>query len=289
MLGPVRIFALTVATMVAFAANSLLCRAALRGGAIDAASFTAIRLVSGALVLLPLTRLRSRRGTAPGDARGSGGSWGSALALAVYAVTFSFAYLRIGASTGALLLFGSVQLTMIAGGLVRGEHPTPRQWVGFSIAASGMVMINLPSLDAPPPAGAALMLAAGVAWGVYSLRGRGATRPLATTAGNFARSLPIAAGLAALAVATSAHVTARGVILAVASGGVASGLGYGLWYTVLPSLGAARAAIVQLSVPVIAAAGAITVLDEPLHRHVALGGIVILDGLALALWRRKAP
>jgi drug/metabolite transporter (DMT)-like permease len=289
MLGPVRIFALTVATMVAFAANSLLCRAALRGGAIDAASFTAIRLVSGALVLFPLTRLRSRRGTATGDARGGGGSWLSALALAVYAVTFSFAYLRIGASTGALLLFGSVQLTMIAGGLVRGEHPTPRQWVGFSIAASGMVMINLPSLDAPPPAGAALMLAAGVAWGVYSLRGRGATRPLATTAGNFARSLPIAAGLAALAVATSAHVTARGVILAVASGGVASGLGYGLWYSVLPSLGAARAAIVQLSVPVIAAAGAITVLDEPLHRHVALGGVVILDGLALALWRRKAP
>jgi drug/metabolite transporter (DMT)-like permease len=283
MLGSLRIFALTAATMVAFAANSLLCRGALRGGAIDAASFTAIRLASGALVLLAITR--ARRGT--GDARGGAGNWPSALALAAYAVAFSFAYLRIGASTGALLLFGSVQLTMIAGGLVRGERPTLRQWIGFAMAATGMVMINLPGLDPPPPTGAALMLASGVAWGIYSLRGRGQTRPLATTAGNFTRSLPIAAVLAAVAIATSAHVTERGCVLAIASGGVASGLGYGLWYAVLPSLGAARAAIVQLSVPLIAAGGAVAVLDEPLRRHVALGGAVILGGLAFALWRPR--
>lgn len=279
MLDQLRILALTTATMIAFAANSLLCRAALRGGAIDAASFTAIRLASGALVLFAITQARRDAGS-----RGAG-SWPSAVALAAYAVAFSYAYLRIGASTGALLLFGSVQLTMITGGLLRGERPTPRQWVGFAVAAGGMLMINLPGLDPPPLDGAALMLASGVAWGIYSLRGRGAARPLATTAGNFVRSVPIAILLALIAVATTAHLTPRGVILAIASGGIASGLGYCLWYAVLPSLGAARAAFAQLSVPVIAAIGAVALLDEPLHRHVAIGGAVILGGLALALWR----
>jgi drug/metabolite transporter (DMT)-like permease len=285
--GRVRIFALTAATMIAFAANSLLCRAALRGGALDPASFTAIRLVSGALVLIAITRAWPGAEGARGDARGRrDASWLSALALAAYAITFSYAYLRLGAGAGALLLFGSVQLTMITGGLVRGERPSPRQWIGLIVAATGMVMINLPSLERPPPSGAALMIAAGIAWGIYSLRGRGATRPIVTTAENFVRSVPFAAVFGAIAIATTAQVTARGVILAVASGGVASGLGYCLWYAVLPSLGAARAAIVQLSVPVIAAGGAIVLLDEPLRRHVASGGAIILGGLALALWRR---
>jgi drug/metabolite transporter (DMT)-like permease len=280
--APLWTFALTVATMTAFAANSLLCRAALRGQAIDAASFTAIRLVSGALVLIAITR--ARRGA--GDASGrSDGSWLSALALAAYAIAFSYAYLQLGAGAGALLLFGSVQLTMITGGLVRGERPSPRQWIGLLVAATGMVMINLPGLDSPPVAGAALMIAAGIGWGIYSLRGRGATRPIVTTAENFVRSVPFAAVFGAIAIAAPAQVTAPGVILAVASGGVASGLGYCLWYAVLPSLGAARAAIVQLSVPVIAAGGAILLLDEPLRRHVAIGGAIILGGLALALWR----
>jgi drug/metabolite transporter (DMT)-like permease len=278
-----RIFALTTATMIAFAANSLLCRAALRGGAIDAASFTAIRLASGALVLIAITQARG-----DGAQARSAGSWRSAVALAAYAVAFSYAYLRIGASIGALLLFGSVQLTMITGGLLRGERPTPRQWIGFVVAAAGMILINLPGLDPPPLDGAALMLASGVAWGIYSLRGRGAARPLVITAGNFVRSVPIAALLAAIAIATSAHLTTQGVVLALASGGIASGLGYGLWYAVLPSLGAARAAFVQLSVPVIAAGGAVALLDEPLRRHVAIGGAVILGGLALALWRPPA-
>jgi drug/metabolite transporter (DMT)-like permease len=278
-----RIFALTTATMIAFAANSLLCRAALRGGAIDAASFTAIRLASGALVLLAITQARG-----DGAQARAAGSWRSALALAGYAVAFSYAYLRIGAGIGALLLFGSVQLTMITGGLVRGERPTPRQWVGFVVAATGMILLNLPGLDPPLLDGAALMLASGVAWGIYSLRGRGAARPLVTTAGNFVRSVPIAALLAAIAIATSAHLTVQGVVLALASGGVASGLGYCLWYAVLPSLGAARAAFVQLSVPAIAAGGAVALLDEPLRRHVALGGAIILGGLALALWRPPA-
>src|SRR5215470_4297185 len=224
--------------MICFAANSLLCRAALRGGAI-------------------------------------------------YAVAFSYAYLRLGAGAGALLLFGSVQLTMIAGGLLRGERPSLRQWIGLAVAATGMVVINLPSLEAPPLSGAVLMIIAGIGWGIYSLRGRGAKRPIMATAGNFLRCLPFSVALGAIAVAATAELTTRGVVLAIVSGAVTSGLGYCLWYAVLPSLGAARAAIVQLSVPVIAAVGAILLLDEPLRRHVAIGGAIILGGLALALWQRR--
>lgn len=282
-LGPLRVVVLTVATMISFAANSLLCRAALRGGALDAASFTVIRLASGALVLAAIVRVRG----GPGQLRGAG-SWFSAVVLVGYAITFSLAYVQIGASTGALLLFGSVQLTMLTGALVRGEHPTLRQWLGFALAAIGLVMVNLPSLDPPPPAGAALMLASGVGWGMYSLHGRGATRPLAANAGNFVRSLPFVAAIAAIGfAATVPHVTTPGVIFALASGGLASGLGYAMWYAALPSLGAARGAIVQLSVPVIAALGAVILLDEPLRRHVVVGGSVILGGLVLALWRPR--
>jgi drug/metabolite transporter (DMT)-like permease len=152
-----------------------------------------------------------------------------------------------------------------------------------------MVVINLPGLDAPPIGAAALMIGAGVGWGIYSLGGRGARRPIRATAGNFLRCLPFAAAFTAISVAATAHITARGAALAVASGAVTSGLGYCVWYAVVPSLGAARAAIVQLSVPVIAAAGAIVLLDEPLRRHVAIGGAIVLGGLALALWRRATP
>ncbi|HMG23221.1 MAG TPA: DMT family transporter, partial [Kofleriaceae bacterium] len=250
MLGALSTFAMTTATMIAFAANSLLCRAALRGGAIDAPSFTAIRLISGAVVLVAITQARRRAADA-----GSHGSWRSAIALGLYAIAFSYAYLRLGAGAGALLLFGSVQLTMIGGGLLRGERPSPRQWVGLAVAATGMVVINLPSLDAPPLSFAALMIGAGVGWGVYSLGGRGAVRPIVATAGNFVRCLPFAAVFAAIAIAVTAQVTARGVVLAVISGAITSGLGYCVWYAVLPSRGAARGAIVQLSVPVIAAVG----------------------------------
>jgi len=286
-LGALWTFALTTLTMIAFAANSLLCRAALRGGAIDAESFTAIRLISGAIVLVIITR--AFPGDDGGDPR-SHGSWRSAIALGAYAIAFSYAYLKLGAGAGALLLFGSVQLTMIAGGLARGERPSPRQWIGLAVAATGMVVINLPSLEAPPLSGAVLMVTAGIGWGVYSLGGRGARRPIMATAGNFVRCLPFSALFGAIAIFATAQVTTRGVVLAVISGAVTSGLGYCLWYAVLPSLGAARAAIVQLSVPVIAAVGAIVLLDEPLRRHVAIGGAIILGGLALALWqRRRAP
>ncbi len=279
-LGPMshvaRTALLTAAAMLGFAANSLLCRAALRGGAIDAASFTAIRLATGAVVLVAI--VAARRSTVRGE-----GTWLSALALAAYAVAFSYAYLRIGAAAGALILFGSVQMTMLVGALLRGERPTPAQWSGWLLALAGLVVINAPALDPPPPAGAALMVVAGVAWGVYSLRGRGVTRPLTATAGNFARCVPVAALLAVVALANGAHASAAGIALAAASGGIASGLGYSLWYAAVPALGATRAAVVQLSVPVITALAAVVVLAEPLRWPLAIGGAAIVGGLAIAL------
>jgi len=267
--------------MIGFAANSLLCRAALRGGAIDAASFTAIRLATGAAVLaaIVLARKSSIRGA---------GTWYSAFALAGYAMAFSYAYLAIGAATGALLLFGAVQLTMIVGGLFRGERPTIRQTFGWLVAASGLVVLNVPGLDPPPLGGALLMMVAGIAWGIYTLRGRGVTRPLVATAGNFLRSVPIAAVLVAIAFATRAHASTMGIALAATSGAIASGLGYSLWYAAVPALGAMRAAVVQLSVPVLTALAAIVILGEPLRTTVAIGGAAIVGGLALALRRAVA-
>jgi drug/metabolite transporter (DMT)-like permease len=295
----VRTLLLTTAAMVAFAANSLLCRAALRGGAIarsgfagtgsapegsaemiDAASFTAIRLATGACVLAAIVLVR-RSGTLRGE-----GSWLSMLALAGYAVAFSYAYLEIGAAAGALILFGSVQLTMIAGGLLRGERPSLQQWLGWLVAIAGLVVINAPGLDPPPPRGAGLMAVAGVAWGVYSLRGKGVKRPLVATASNFARSVPVAALLVVIALATRAQASATGIALAALSGGLASGIGYSLWYAAVPALGATRSALVQLSVPVITALAAVTLLAEPLRPNVAIGGAAIVGGLAIALVRR---
>jgi drug/metabolite transporter (DMT)-like permease len=273
---------LTTAAMIGFAANSLLCRGALRGGAIDAATFTAIRLATGAAVLVAIVIAREGGSALRSNRRGEG-TWLSAVALAAYAVAFSYAYLEIGAAAGALLLFGAVQLTMITGGLLRGERPTPRQWLGWLLAIAGLVVINAPRLDPPPVGGAVLMMLAGIAWGIYSLRGRGVTRPLVATASNFARSVPIAALLVAIAFATRAHASPLGIALAAASGGIASGLGYSLWYAAVPSLGATRAAVVQLSVPVITAIAAVVILAEPLRPTVAIGGGAIVGGLALAL------
>lgn len=264
--------------MLAFAANSLLCRAALRGGAIDAASFTAIRLAAGAAMLVGI--LVARKSSVRNE-----GSWASMLALAAYAVAFSYAYLEIGAAAGALILFGAVQLTMIAGSLYRGERPSLQQGAGWLVAATGLVVINAPGLDPPPPRGAALMAAAGIAWGIYSLRGRGVTKPLISTAANFARSVPIAALLSAIALATHAHATPMGITLALASGALASGIGYSLWYAAVPTLGGTRAALVQLSVPVITALAAVAILGEPLRTNVLIGGAAIVGGLALALVR----
>ncbi|RRJ83947.1 DMT family transporter [Aestuariirhabdus litorea] len=269
---------LTALTMVAFAGNSLLCRAALLEGAIDPASFTSLRLLSGALCLWLLVTLSPRLRQAPG----ARGSWPSALALFAYAAGFSFAYTQLSAASGALLLFGAVQASMIGYGLWRGERLNPRQWLGFALAITGLVGLLLPGLQQPPLIASLLMIGAGVAWGVYSLRGRGAGNPTRVTAGNFLRAVPLAA-LLSLVTLASARLDGHGALLAIASGALASGLGYALWYRVLPALKATQAATVQLSVPVIAALGGALLLGEAIDLRLLLASAAILGGIALVI------
>jgi drug/metabolite transporter (DMT)-like permease len=263
--------------MLAFAGNSLLCREALAAGEVDAGTFTAVRLASGAAVLALL---------AAGRQPLRAGSWLSAAALFAYAAPFSYAYLELGAGAGALILFGVVQATMIGWGIARGDRPRPLVWLGLLLALGGLVYLTLPGARAPDPAAAALMALAGVAWGIYSLRGRGAADPLATTAGNFVRSLPLAAALIAIVLATHvSHASPRGHLLAATSGALASGLGYSIWYAALRGLTATRAAIIQLVVPVLAAAGGIALLGEPFTMRLAIAATAIVGGIALALRR----
>lgn len=263
-----------------FAANSLLCRAALATTSIDPGSFTAWRLGSGALVLALLAAV-ARAGSPLRH-----GDWRSALALAAYAIAFAYAYVALHAGVGALLLFGAVQLTMIGAGLWRGERFGAVQWLGVALAAGGLVAMKLPLGGAPLPGWPVLaMLAAGVAWGVYSLLGRGTTAPLALTAGNFLRAAPLALALPWL-VPGEAAMPVEGIGYAVLSGAIASGVGYALWYAALPALRASQAAVLQLLVPVLAAAAGVAWLDEPLDARLLVGGAAILGGVALAVWRR---
>lgn len=275
-----RILLLTLIAMVAFAGNSLLCRAALRDTAIDPATFTTVRLVSGALMLWLLVAFRQS------TVMPRGGSWWSALALFVYAAGFSFAYGGLTAAMGALLLFGAVQVTMIGIGIVRGDRPGGWQWLGLAVAFTGLVGLLLPGLSAPPLASAVFMLLAGVAWGIYSLRGKGAGDPTGATAGNFLRSVPMALVLI-LGMAASIRLDSEGVLLAVASGALASGLGYAVWYTVVPQLRSASAATIQLSVPVIAAVGGVLLLGEPLTLRLVVAGAAVLGGIALVILSRQ--
>jgi drug/metabolite transporter (DMT)-like permease len=270
-----RIIILTSLAMTAFAGNSLLCRAALKHTSIDAASFTTIRLLSGAVMLWLVVRMR--RGPHTG-----GGSWLSALALFAYAAGFSFAYVSLPAASGALLLFGAVQATMIGHGIWAGERLLKLQLVGVLLAFGGLVGLLLPGLSAPPLLGSVLMLGAGVAWGVYSLRGKGAGDPTRVTAGNFLRAVPIAAALS-VAMLNRGSLDHAGFWYAVASGAAASGIGYTIWYTALPALKATNAATVQLSVPVIAALGGIVFLGEPLTLRLVLASAAILGGIALVI------
>lgn len=276
--GTARVLALTGLAMAAFAGNSLLCRQALARTDVDPATFTSVRVASGALALALLARAR---GVPPAAA----GSWGSALALFAYAAAFSFAYVSLPASTGALLLFGAVQLTMIGRGLRAGERPRPAQVAGLLAAFAGLVVLLAPGLAAPEPRGAALMLAAGVAWGVYSLRGRAAGAPLAVTSGNFARAVPFALATS-LAFAGRASADPAGLALAAVSGALASGVGYAIWYSALPGLTATRAASVQLSVPVLASLGGIAFLGEPLTPRLVAASAAILGGIALVIGDR---
>ncbi|MEN3113396.1 DMT family transporter [Uliginosibacterium paludis] len=270
---------LTALAMLAFAANSLLCRAALRDSGIDAASFTTLRMASGGLMLCLLLHLRGRKPC-------GGGNWGSGFALFAYAAGFSFAYLSLPAATGALLLFAAVQATMIGQALRRGERFGPRQLGGLVLGCAGLILLLLPGLSAPPLAGALLMLAAGAAWGVYSLRGRGKSDPLQATAGNFLRALPFALLLSLLGPQTT-RLDAAGFVLALASGALASGAGYAVWYSVLPALKASHAGVVQFSVPVIAALGGVLFLGEPASLRLLLASVAILGGIALVIAGRQ--
>lgn len=275
-----RTAALTALTLCAFAANSLLCREALGRRAIDPVSFTTLRLLSGAALLWLLARWLD---PPPEGERARPGSLGSALALSGYAITFSLAYVTLEAGAGALVLFGLVQLTMIAAGLRGGERPRLVQWLGLASAVSGLVYLLLPGLSAPDPLGVALMAVAGVGWGVYSLRGRGQTRPIAATAGNFLRAAPLAAlgSLVALPFAP-VHVEPYGALLAVASGALASGVGYSIWYRALRGHTATTAAVVQLCVPVLAATGGVLLLGERPSARLAVAGVLVLGGVAAA-------
>ena len=278
-LSNARIISLTTLAMVAFAGNSLLCRQALKHTAIDPASFTAIRLVSGALVLWLLVRMKQ---TAPAGE----GSWVSAFALFAYAAGFSFAYISLSAASGALLLFGAVQATMISYGIWSGERLRLLQTFGVLLAFAGLVGMLLPGLSAPPMLGALLMIGAGVAWGVYSLLGKGAGDPRRVTAGNFLRAVPITLVLSLLMIEFTS-VDAAGFYYAIASGAIASGLGYAIWYSVLPALKNTSAASVQLSVPVIAALGGIVFLGEPLTLRLVLASVAILGGIALVIVQKR--
>lgn len=274
-----RAFAMTFLAMIAFAGNSLLCRVALKQTAIDAATFTSIRIVSGALTLWLITRWR-------GGENFAAGSWRSALALFVYAAGFSFAYVSLPAASGALILFCAVQTTMIGYGLWRGERLQARQSVGLIAAFGGLGILLLPGLSAPPLVGSLVMLAAGVAWGVYSLRGRGAGDPTGVTAGNFLRAVPMAAVLSA-ATLPSFSLDSAGLCYAICSGAVASGVGYAIWYTALRGLKATSAATVQLSVPVLAAAGGILFLGEAVTVRLLVASAAILGGIAIVILERQ--
>lgn len=268
-----RVLVLTSATLVCFAANSLLTRAALDSGRLDWPTFTVVRLASGTVMLWLLVQARR----APAAERGT---WTGAAALAGYAVAFTLAYTRIGAAAGALLLFGAVQATMIGVGLVRGERPARIDWTGVALAVAGLVVLTRPGAMRPDPIGATLMVGAGVCWGVYSLLGRRSRDPLAATAGNFARATIL--GLAAVAALFAGmHLTVSGLVLAVASGAIASGVGYTIWYTVLPSLAAWRAAVVQLIVPVLTAVAAVILLGEAISSRLVAAGALIAAGVAL--------
>ncbi|MCO6057829.1 DMT family transporter [Pseudomonas sp. MOB-449] len=270
-----RTLLLTALAMLAFAGNSLLCRLALKETAIDAVSFTAVRIAAGALMLWLLLRLRRQPLAATGN-------WRAAVALFVYAAAFSYAYLQLDAGAGALLLFGAVQLCMVVVGLLRGERLSLQQTLGFALATGGLVVLLLPGANAPPLVGGLLMLLSGLAWGAYTLLGRQAGLPLAATAGNFIRALPFAV-LLLLPFLGELRWDLPGLAYALLSGALTSGIGYAIWYSALPGLGALQAASVQLSVPVIAALGGTLLLGEHISLRLVLVSVAVLGGIALVL------
>ncbi len=289
----------TTFALVAFAFNSILCRLALRGDEADAAGFTAVRLASGAVALVVISWLAAKGGDlsgsegaqlgAPSDLStlptvrvSAFGSWTSAFYLFAYAVCFSFAYFGLTAGTGALVLFGSVQMTMVAAAIVKGERPTPLEWIGLIIAFGGLIYLVFPGLASPPLTSSLLMAAAGMAWGAYSIRGKGSVDPLCETAGNFARSLLFVVPLVLLYI-PALQLTLRGWLFAIVSGAVTSGVGYAVWYAALRYHTSTRAAVMQLSVPVIAAVFGIILLGETATATLSVAAALILGGIGLTI------
>jgi drug/metabolite transporter (DMT)-like permease len=274
--------ALTVLALIAFAANSVFCRMALAQPIIDPASYTAVRLITGALTLWLIVSFRRAA-----LSKKAGGSWISAAMLFIYAITFSFAYISLSAGTGALILFAAVQITMIAVGLYGGERPEFSEWLGLFIAIAGLIYLVSPGITAPSTVGSVLMAGAGLAWGIYSLKGRNVSDPIGATADNFIRTVPLAVG-AALAWLPVLTLTPMGFLWAALSGSITSGVGYVIWYAALRGLTATRAAIVQLAVPVLAALAGVVVLGEAISLRLVISAVVILGGVGLAISLRKA-
>ncbi len=274
-----RLIAMICFAMLAFAANSLLCRLALKHTDIDAASFSVVRLASGALVLWLLCALR--RTSTIGK-----GSWQGAAALFVYVFAFSFAYRHLETGTGALLLFGAVQLSMVLYGMFKGERMRTRAIVGFVLALAGLVSLLLPGAASPDALSALTMLLSGLAWGIYSLFGKGGVDPLATTAGNFIRSIPLVL-IASLPFLSGLHWDSLGMLYALLSGALASGVGYAVWYIAVRDLAAFQAATVQLSVPILASLAGIVLLDESLSLRMVLASVGVLGGVALVLGSKQ--
>lgn len=275
---------LALVTMCAFASNSVLCRLALLPGLLDPGSFTVVRLASGALLLIVLLRVRGSRGW-------KSPHWGGALALAGYAGPFSYAYVTIPVGVGALVLFAAVQITMVGWDVARGRRVTGHEWSGLTLALAGLAALTLPGAASADPLGAALMGLAGISWGIYSIIGKGSADPLANTGSNFLFAIPFVLPL--LALPSSGVVSADGLLLGLASGALASGLGYVLWYTVLPRVSSTQAAILQMMVPVLAALAGAMFLDEIIGLRMILAGTAILSGIFLAVvlpaWRTAAP
>ncbi|MBC7899754.1 MAG: DMT family transporter [Saprospiraceae bacterium] len=276
-----KILLYTCFALTAFAFNSILCRLALRTDEIDAASFTAIRLISGAVALILIARFFDKKAEP-----GQGGNWLSAFFLFAYAICFSFAYISLTAGTGALILFGCVQLTMIGWALVRGERPKVLEWAGLAAALGGLIYLVFPGLTSPPLFSSALMAIAGISWGFYTLRGKGSSDPLGDTAGNFARSVPMIV-LASLPFASAIHLSNRGILLAILSGAVTSGIGYTVWYAVLKHHTSTRAAVLQLAVPILAAWIGVAFLSEAATARLLIAAALILGGIALTIAGRK--
>lgn len=268
--------------MIAFAANSLLCRMALVETEISPGMFTAVRLLSGAITLFVITRLLRVPSV-------KAGSWRGALALFTYAAAFSFAYVSMSTGTGALLLFGSVQITMICAGLLAGERFHRWQVLGFLLAITGLIVLLMPGLSAPPFGAAALMLCAGFAWGLYSIMGRGAVSGIAVTSGNFIYAVVFVIALLGVSAAMESELTAdfSGMVLGIASGALASGIGYTLWYQVLPHIKSTHAATIQLSVPVLAVIAGWLFLSEAITLQIVLASLAILGGIWIVIKSRS--